>query len=225
MTTIDLTTPYATTYPEPITIENQGLPNASSSIGQIAAALAKAQGAMSHALKDSDNPHFKSKFADLAAVVDVIREPFAANGLSFIQRTRMADNGVTVTTILFHGESGEWLSDDGLFVPVSKIDAQGVGSAITYGRRYTLMAMAGLAPDDDDGNAAAAAAPTVAKLSKAQSDQLVAKLVEGGMTKAAAAANCKNVTAAQFDRALAKAQRLVDESDADEASTQNGGDS
>ncbi len=192
-------------------IADQPMPGASTSVAQIATALAKAQGDLSHALKDSENPHFKSKFADLAAVVDVIREPFAKNGLSYLQRTTMRENAVVVTTILMH-ESGEWIMDDGLVVPVSKIDAQGVGSAITYGRRYTLMAMAGIAPDDDDGNAATASAPRlVQKLTKEQIDTLVDRLVEGGMTRASATAAAKATRPDQYERALAKAQKLVNE--------------
>lgn len=202
----------------PLTLVNETtqLPGASDSITQIAAALAKAQGAMQHASKDQTNPHFRQKYADLASVIDAVREPFAKNGLSFMQRTSTIDSGVTVTTILLH-ESGEWISDTGLPVPVSKNDAQGVGSALTYGRRYTLMAMAGLAPDDDDGNAAAAAkyeppkAATVKKLTAKQMSTLVEKLVQSGMTKPEAAKAASGITPDKYTEAVKRADARIAE--------------
>lgn len=128
----------------------------SESIAALAAALAKAQGSMASAKKDANNPFFKSKYADLASVVDAIREPFSTNGLSYVQLTEPSDKDeVRVTTMLMH-ESGEWMNST-LAVPVTKADAQGYGSALTYTRRYGLQAIAGLAADDDDGNAAAKA--------------------------------------------------------------------
>jgi len=126
----------------------------SEKIGELAAALSKTQGAMKHAAKDNVNPHFKSRYADLAGVIDACREPLAANGLSVSQLPQFVDRGVLLTTLLMHS-SGEWLSCE-LLVPVSKHDAQGVGSALTYARRYALSAMVGVAQDDDDGNAATA---------------------------------------------------------------------
>lgn len=133
--------------------------NKSESIKELAAALAKAQGAMKGAVKDAANPFFKSKYADLSSVVDAIREPFAKNGLAYIQLGEATEQDeVRVETVLTH-ESGEWISSV-LTLPVAKNDAQGFGSALTYARRYALSAMAGVAPEDDDGNAATAAAPT-----------------------------------------------------------------
>jgi hypothetical protein len=134
------------------------IPLQSREIGQIAAALAKAQGNMGHAAKDSTNPHFRSNYADLASVISACGAALAENGISRIQRTLSVDGAVVVHTTLMH-ESGEFLSDYGLPVPVAKQDAQGYGSAITYGRRYTLSAMTGIAQDDDDGNAAVASTP------------------------------------------------------------------
>lgn len=124
----------------------------SDSIAKLATALAKAQGQMEDAAKSSTNPHFKSKYADLASVRDAIREPLAANGLSYIQMPRINGNMVEVETLLMH-ESGECISDV-LKMPFAKPDAHGIGSAITYARRYALMGVFGIAPDDDDGNAA-----------------------------------------------------------------------
>jgi hypothetical protein len=133
--------------------------NKSESIAGLAAALAKAQGAMKGAVKDSANPFFKSKYADLASVVEAIRAAFSANGLSYIQTVEPSDKDeVRVETTLLHA-SGEWISCGVLALPVSKADAQGYGSALTYARRYSLSAAVGVAPEDDDGNAAVAAKP------------------------------------------------------------------
>ena len=135
--------------------------NKSESIAGLAAALAKAQGAMKGAVKDSANPFFKSKYADLASVVEAIRSAFSANGLSYVQTVQSSDlDEVRVETMILHS-SGEWISCGVLALPVSKNDAQGYGSALTYARRYSLSAAVGVAPEDDDGNAAVAAKPTV----------------------------------------------------------------
>ena len=132
--------------------------NKSEQINELAAALAKAQGQMAGAKKDSDNPFFKSKYADLASVVEAIRGPFAEHGLSYIQAPIPTEGDwVQVETILLHA-SGQWITSI-VDVPVSKGDAQGYGSALTYARRYGLSAIAGVAPEDDDGNAAAKAKP------------------------------------------------------------------
>jgi hypothetical protein len=132
--------------------------NSSQSIGALAAALVKAQSAIQGAKKDTANPFFKSKYADLSSVVDAIKKPATDNGLTWTQVMHDADNAAKVETIILHS-SGEWLSCGVISVPVSKQDAQGYGSALTYARRYSLSAAFGVAPEDDDGNAAAAAAP------------------------------------------------------------------
>lgn len=126
------------------------------SIADLAAALCKAQAQMEGAKKDANNPHFKSKYADLASVWDAIRGPLTSNGLSVVQLLRSIQGGVEVETILMHA-SGQQISDV-FAVPASKQDAQGYGSAATYARRYALMAMVGVAPEDDDGNAAVGSA-------------------------------------------------------------------
>lgn len=133
--------------------------NKSDSIAGLAAAMAKAQGSIKGAIKDSANPFFKSKYADLSSVVEAIREAFAANQLSYVQRVEPSDKDeVRVATVILHS-SGEWLDCGFLALPVSKHDAQGFGSALTYARRYSLSAAVGVAPEDDDGNAATKAAP------------------------------------------------------------------
>ena len=129
----------------------------SATLAKLAEALCKAQGQMEGAAKDSVNPHFKNKYADLAAVWDAIRKPLAANGLSIVQFPRTVQGGVEIETTLLH-TSGEFLRD-ALWMPCGKNDAQGIGSAITYARRYALMAVCGIAPVDDDGEAAVASTP------------------------------------------------------------------
>lgn len=119
----------------------------------IAAALVKAQMAFGPALKTSQNPHFKSRYADLSACVEAVIEALNANGIALIQRTLPCESGVTVETVFLH-TSGETLSSGPLHVPAQKQDAQGYGSALTYARRYSLMAACGIAPEDDDGHAA-----------------------------------------------------------------------
>jgi hypothetical protein len=132
--------------------------NKSESISAIAPALVKAQAEIKGALKDSTNPHFRSKYADLSSVVEAVKAPLLKQGIAFLQGVHDAENGVAVETVLLH-TSGEWISST-LRIPASKQDAQGYGSAITYGRRYGLQAMCGVPAEDDDGNAATASAPT-----------------------------------------------------------------
>lgn len=123
----------------------------------IAAALASAQAEMGRAIKDSNNPHFRSKYADLGNVMDACMPALTKHGIALIQPTGEDEAGRFVETVLIHS-SGESLR---CRVPliVSKNDMQGYGSAVTYARRYGLMAMAGIAPEDDDGAAAAASPP------------------------------------------------------------------
>ena len=126
--------------------------NKSESIKELATALCKAQSEMKFAVKDAANPFFKSRYADLASVIEAVKLPFANNGISFVQGTDFEDTAVIIETMLMHS-SGEWLSSRLKMQPV-KNDPQSVGSAITYGKRYGLQAIAGVPSDDDDGNAA-----------------------------------------------------------------------
>ncbi len=127
--------------------------NHSEQINELASALSKAQGQIEGAKKDKANPFFKSVYADLASVWDACRKPLSDNGLSVTQCPEEADNGIAIETMLLHS-SGQWIKSR-YTMPVSKLDAQAVGSAITYARRYALSAVVGIAPEDDDGNAAA----------------------------------------------------------------------
>jgi len=129
----------------------------SDTIADLAFALSKAQGQIEDATKTGINPAFRSKYADLAAVRAVIREPLAVNDLSIVQLPRTVDGAVEVETMLIH-KSGEFIAET-LRIPVGKWDAHGIGSGITYSRRYGLMSILALASDDDDGNAAVERAP------------------------------------------------------------------
>lgn len=124
---------------------------------ELAAAMVRAQKAFGPALKTATNPHFKSKYADLSACVEAVIDALNSNGIALMQRTLADDTGVTVTTVFVH-ESGEMMDSGPLHVPAAKSDPQGYGSALTYARRYSLMAACGIAPEDDDGNAASKAA-------------------------------------------------------------------
>lgn len=128
------------------------------SIANLAAALTKAQAEIEGAAKDRLNPHFKSKYADLSSVMEAIKPALAKHGLAFVQVSHDRDHAAAVETVIVHS-SGETMNCGIVSVPVSKGDAQGFGSALTYARRYSLSAAFGVAPEDDDGNAAAAAKP------------------------------------------------------------------
>ncbi len=124
----------------------------SETIGDLAGALSKAQGEIKGAVKDSKNPFFKSSYADLSSVWNACREALSKNSLAVIQTCSMGERGVCVSTRLTHA-SGQWVEED-LTVMPTKADPQGIGSTITYLRRYALAAITGVAPEDDDGNAA-----------------------------------------------------------------------
>lgn len=121
-------------------------------IEELATALGKAQGEMGSAKKGADNPFFKSKYADLSEVIKALKEPFAANGLSYTQFPCIDEEGAGVTTILMHS-SGQFMKST-YWLPLLKRDAQSVGSCITYARRYALQSIAGIPAADDDGNEA-----------------------------------------------------------------------
>lgn len=127
--------------------------NKSESIKELAAALAKAQAEIENASKNSANGAYKgTKYADLAEVLNTVRPVMASHGISIVQMPSY-DNGVVfVETVMMHN-SGEWISNTASS-PVTKHDAQGVGSCITYLRRYSMASFCGIAQEDDDANAA-----------------------------------------------------------------------
>ena len=127
----------------------------SDQVAELAGALAKAQAEMENVAKDRENPHFRSRYATLGGVLDEVRPKLAKHGIALIQ---MPVNGeganIGVVTRLIHS-SGQWI-ESAVYVSPAKYDAQGVGSVLTYLRRYSAMAMGGVGPEDDDGNAAIA---------------------------------------------------------------------
>ena len=118
----------------------------------IAAALVKAQKAFGPALKTKNNPHLRSKYADLQACTEAVTDALNSNGIFLMQPTHSCDDGVIVETLFIH-ESGEQISSGRLYIKAAKLDPQGLGGALTYARRYSLMAACGIAQEDDDGHA------------------------------------------------------------------------
>lgn len=140
-------------------------------MNKLFAAMAKAFPEIEGATKDSNNPAFKSKYADLSSVVEAIKPALIKHGLFFAQMMHEQQGGVCIETIVCH-DSGEQMSFGKLFVPAGKQDAQGYGSALTYARRYSLMTAFGVCPEDDDGNAASRPAP---QRQEADSDRIDAE--------------------------------------------------
>jgi hypothetical protein len=122
----------------------------------IATALVKAQKAFGPALKTATNPHFRSRYADLSACVEAVIDALNDNGIFLLQKNYDCADGIMVETVFVH-ESGEMLECGIVHFPAAKKDPQGYASALTYGRRYSLMSACGIAPEDDDGNAASKA--------------------------------------------------------------------
>lgn len=125
----------------------------SESIVDLSAALAFAQAELNNPVFDSKNPHYKSLYASLASVRNAVIPVLAKHGLSVIQDVSAVDGGVVCVQMLLH-KSGQWIRTAGLKVPFDKANAHGYGSATTYARRFSLMALVCVVgDDDDDGNA------------------------------------------------------------------------
>lgn len=148
----------------------------SDTITKLAVALSKAQGEMENAAKKSTNPHFKSKYADLAEIVNTARPVLTKHGISLIQIPSFDMQIASVETILLH-ESGEWLSGISSS-PLQKQDPQGIGSATTYLRRYAAAAMCFLAQEDDDANSASGPAKQVQKAEPKATKAQVSKIIK-----------------------------------------------
>jgi len=179
----------------------------SATAGKLFAALAKAQAEMGAVAKDSTNPHFKNRYASLAACIEATKI-LNKHGIAVVQPPAAhGPDGVLVATILGH-ESGEWLRGE-LYMPATKKDPQGFGSALSYARRYCLCSTANLATDDDDGTAATRPEPPNGKRAeepkppgKAESDPVEQELT--GLYTAAQDANAiatADATAARYSQA------------------------
>lgn len=136
----------------------------SPAMNQLAASLAAAQVEMKNPGFDAANPHFRNKFASLAAVRNAVVPVLAKHGISLTQDITTVDGGIACRTILTHA-SGQQMVFGPLVLPPTKADAQGFGSAATYARRYSMMAVAAVVGDeDDDGNGASDSNKEAAKL-------------------------------------------------------------
>ena len=134
----------------------------SDNINELATALTKAQGTLEGARTDGVNPFFKAKYATLASVWDACRKPLTDNGLSVVQTCSVGESdGLILDTTLLH-TSGQWISGE-LAIKPTKNDPQGIGSAITYARRYGLAAVIGICPEDDDAESATEHKPAAKK--------------------------------------------------------------
>jgi hypothetical protein len=180
----------------------------------LSAAMAKAFAEIEAATKSANNPHFKSKYADLTAIIEAVRPALINHGLFFTQHCHPSEDGVCVETVLGH-ESGEERSLGKLFVPANKKDAQGFGSALTYARRYALQTAFCVPTEDDDGNAAAASTPRAAANSGLITDGqrvVLQGYADGGVIDAARFCNffqiksLKDLPASRYDEALGMAQ-------------------
>lgn len=188
--------------PDTMISESQPAPaaaylNRSPEIKDLAAALVKAQAALSGAKKEAKaiiTGQQTRTYADLASVWEAIREPLTANDLCIVQFPRTAGNGVEIETTLMHGKTGQFMRDI-LWVPCGKTDAQGLGSAITYGRRYALMAVVGVCPVDDDGAAAVESTPKGVPGSAGAGGQFRPERRAGSMAPAKGETNAQNGTA------------------------------
>lgn len=118
-------------------------------------ALLAAQRAMGPVKKDANNPAFRTKYATLQSVLETIEEPLWANGLVLLQRFESGEGGPVLITEIVHAATGDRISSALPIVSKDPTDPQKLGGAITYARRYSLLALLGLAPEDDDGNSAA----------------------------------------------------------------------
>lgn len=126
----------------------------SEKIDLIAPALLAAQKEINNASKDAKNPHFRSSYASLGSVIEAIKEPCNKHNIVILQTLAEGETGLHLSTRAIHS-SGQWIEDTA-FSPLPKADPQGVGSATTYLRRYSLAALMCITQEDDDGNAASA---------------------------------------------------------------------
>ncbi|MEN3973078.1 ERF family protein [Sphingomicrobium sp. XHP0235] len=179
-------------------------------------AMAAAFAKIGVAVKDAKNPHFKSTYADLASVVQAIKPALIEHDLFFTQPVTNDERGVTVETILYHA-NGESLSFGKLTIPVDANKAQAMGSAITYGKRYSLQAAFGVPSDDDDGNAAQAAPPPAKQAAPITDDQrdMIVTLAEGAgkslkdICDAYKIGSLKELSSQQAEAAIAKLQKMA----------------
>ena len=150
-------------------------------------------------MKDATNPAFRSKYVSLQGTLNAVEQALRDQGIAIVQQTDIDDTGTILVTRLIH-ESGEWLGSRYPIRPV-KQDPQGEGSALTYARRYALMALVGIAPEDDDGNAASAPAkPKVRRAEPNFEAMIAAASSKDDLDKAGAAIASASLDPAERDR-------------------------
>lgn len=183
----------------------------------LAQAMALAFAEIEAATKGANNPHFKTKYADLTSVIEAIKPALVKHGLFFTQNPRPHENGVEIETVLHHA-NGDVLSLGSLFVPADRNNAQGFGSALTYARRYALVTAFGVPVEDDDGNAAAKAPPRQQAAPKFISDEQWAEVTAmmqatntdaGKFCKAFGIESVKALTVEAFPKAKAQLERKL----------------
>lgn len=190
--------------------------NAESKVkASLSSAMAHAFAEIEAATKSANNPHFKSKYANLESIIEAVKPALINHGLFFTQHCHPSEDGVCVETVLGH-EGGDQMSLGKLFVPANKKDAQGFGSALTYARRYGLMTAFGVPCEDDDGNAAASSArrspePAPAKVPCEDSQRdLIATLAPAagktvqGICEAYKVASLKELSYSQAEAVIAR---------------------
>lgn len=157
----------------------------SENIIEIAKALCAAQQMMKPALKDKENPYFRSSYSDLSSVWESIRVPLTSNGLSILQEATTVDKAVSITTLIMH-TSGQWIEFEPFSIPLLKQDPQTIGSATSYAKRYALCAAIGVVSDDEDDDAEKAMGrekkskpePVLEKISRRDVEDLCAILAD-----------------------------------------------
>jgi len=189
----------------------------SESIKEFAIAFSLAQAEMGGVLKNKENPAFKnngkvSMYADLAAVVEAVKQPFCNHGLSYIQFPISNVEGMGCSTRIMH-TSGEWIESE-FTMPLGKVSAHGSGSNFTYARRYALSAACGLPVQDDDGNAASLAVEPSVYVDDIQLKTLTDLLEKKGTDVKAfcnhfGIASTNKLPAGQFDRAMSALNKKV----------------
>jgi hypothetical protein len=177
----------------------------SDTITEIMPAFLAAQGNFAPALKSATNPHFKSKYVALDGVIDAVAAPLREQNIAIMQQTDVTEHGGTILITRLIHKSGEWIASRYPVHPV-KADPQGEGSALTYARRYALMALVGIAPEDDDGDAAVKAVekPIDAKQAATLRDWIAQTGVdEAKFCAAYDTPSVESLAAGKFDAALA----------------------
>lgn len=191
---------------------SQDLNTQSTQLNELFGALAKAQGQFKPAVMDKVNPHYKSKFASLTSVMNACREGMTTNGLAIIQAVESYESGYLITTILGHS-SGQWISSQFKLI-LTKSDMQGLGSAISYARRYGVSAMLGIVSDEDDDANLAVAKPVI-DLEKSDLEKNIDRLLtmtkdQDWATQVRSYVASNKGNSAELERVLAKVKKKVE---------------